>query len=161
MVHPGINLEHLFGDTAFEHSGQRVDGLSPALGGMPFDEPAGGGALVAGLAAFLFAGSGAFVLDVGDGQPDQLDDGAVGGELSAVLDDLSDLVVEALDRVGRVDDLSDFGWERQKRAEPVPGAFPYRDGGLVLAAQWAVGEFEQRLFGGLDGGGGVDGFERG
>jgi hypothetical protein len=88
----------VFGDTAFEHGGQCVEGLFPALGGVALDEAAGCGAFVCGLAAVLFPCSGALVLDVDDGEPDEFDDGVVGRELSTVLDDLADLVVETLDR---------------------------------------------------------------
>src|SRR5690606_27977307 len=98
----------------------------------------------AGLATLFLPRSGAFVLDVGDRQPDQLDHGVVGGELTPILYDLADLVVEALDRIRRVDDAPDLGWEGQKGGEPVPGAFPHGDGGLVLAPEWGVGELEQR-----------------
>ena len=69
------------------------------------DQPAGCLAGVGGLAGLGGALAGPFVLDVGDRQPDQLDHGVVGREVSAVLDDFADLVVERLDRVGRVDDL--------------------------------------------------------
>jgi hypothetical protein len=65
------------------------------------------------------------------------------------------------DRVGRVDDLPDFRWEGQERGEAFPGPFPHGDRGFVLAAQGAVGELEQGGLGGLDGGGGVDRFQRG
>jgi hypothetical protein len=49
--------------------------------------------------------SGAFVFDVTDHQPQQLDDRVVGGEVTSILDDLPELIVERLDRVGGVDDL--------------------------------------------------------
>jgi hypothetical protein len=63
-----------------------------------FDHASGGlTGLVAGLAGFGGAGPGPFVLDVGDGQPDQLDDRVVGREVPAVLDDFADLEVERLD----------------------------------------------------------------
>ena len=70
----------------------------PALDGVAFDEPAGGGAvaLVPAAVAFLLPLPGAFLLDVEDGQPQQLDHRVVAGEVPPVLDDLSELVVEAL-----------------------------------------------------------------
>jgi len=74
--------------------------LSPAGGDGSFDEPGGGGALVGGFAAFGFAGAGALVLDVADGQPQQFDHGVVGREVTPILDDLPELEVEALDGVG-------------------------------------------------------------
>jgi len=42
--------------------------------------------------------AGAFVFDVADRQPQQLDRGVVGGEVPPILDDLPELVVQALDR---------------------------------------------------------------
>src|SRR5438445_13149713 len=45
-----------------------------------------GGALVGGFAAVCFPGAGAFVFDVADGQPQQLDNGVVAGEVATVLD---------------------------------------------------------------------------
>ena len=52
-----------------------------------------------GSRAGLFgAFSGAFVLDVADRQPQQLDHRVVVGEVAAVLDDLPQLVVQRLDR---------------------------------------------------------------
>lgn len=74
--------------------------------GVAFDEAAECFAFVGGLAAFLVAGAGALVLDVDDGEPDQLDDGVVGGELPTILDDLADLVVETLDRYLEPDRLA-------------------------------------------------------
>jgi hypothetical protein len=38
--------------------------------------------------------AGAFVFDVADGEPEECDDGVVGGEVAAVLDDLAELVVQ-------------------------------------------------------------------
>jgi hypothetical protein len=55
--------------------------------------------------------AGAFVFDVLDGQPEQFDGGVVVGEVPAVFDDLAELEVEGLDRVGGVDDLAEFRWE--------------------------------------------------
>ena len=55
----------------------------------------------------------AFVLDVADREPQQLDRGVVGGEVATALDDLAaELVVQGLDRVRGLDDLAEFGWER-------------------------------------------------
>ena len=48
-------------------------------------------------ALLLGAGSGAFVFDVADGQPEQLDRGVVVREVPPILDDLAELVVQALD----------------------------------------------------------------
>ena len=76
--------------------------------GGAFYQPAGGFALAAGCTGLLGALPGAFVLDVADGQPEQLDDGVVVGEMPAVLDDLPELVVQRLDAVGGVDDPAQF-----------------------------------------------------
>jgi hypothetical protein len=65
---------------------------------LSFDEACG---LVVAFAGFGAAGgalAGPFVLDVDDGQPQQLDDGVVAGEVAAGLGDLAELVVQALDR---------------------------------------------------------------
>ena len=72
--------------------------MFPVLDDGALDEPGGGFALVPGQAFLGGAGPGALVLDVADGQPQQLDDGVVAGEVAAVLDDLAELVVQALDR---------------------------------------------------------------
>ena len=64
--------------------------------------------------------------------------------MAAVLDDLAQLVVQRLDRVGRVDDLAQRGPERQERGEPVPGVLPRGEGGGVLLAEVGVGEGGQR-----------------
>ena len=101
--------------------GELGQGLLPVGDDLAFDEPAGGFALVGGLAAFLVAFAGALVLDVADRQPEQLDHGVVVGEVAAVLGDLAQLVVQRLDRVGGVDDSAQLGRERQERDEPVPG----------------------------------------
>ena len=104
------------------------------MDGLAFDEVAGGFAGAFGL-AFLFGSfPGAFVLDVADGQPEQFDHGVVVGEVSAVLDDLSQLVVQRLDRVGRVDDPAQLGREGQERDEPFPGVTPGRDRGRILGS---------------------------
>lgn len=104
--------------------GEGAEGLFPALDHSAFDEP-GGGSAFAGWESFLFGSlAGAFVFDVADGQPQEFDDGVVGGEVSAVLDDLAELVVQALDGVGGVDDPPDVGWEGEEGDEPVLGVFP-------------------------------------
>lgn len=50
--------------------------------------------------------SGAFVLGATDGQLQELDGGGIAREVSTVLDDLVELVVQALDHVPGVDDLA-------------------------------------------------------
>jgi hypothetical protein len=72
--------------------------LFPAVDAGAFDEAAGGLAgLGAGFPGFGGALAGAFVLDVGDGEPDEFDGGVVGREVTTILDDLADLEVERLD----------------------------------------------------------------
>jgi hypothetical protein len=63
------------------------------------------------VAAFFGAGAFAFVFDVADGQPQELDHGVVVGEVPPVFDDLAELVVQRLDRVGGVDDPPHLGWD--------------------------------------------------
>ena len=107
--------------------------------------------LALGGAASLGAFAGSFVFDVADRQPEQLDHGVVVGEVAAVLDDLAQLVVQRLDRVGGVDDLADLGRERQERDEPLPGVLPGRDRRRVLLAQLGVGEDVQLVSRGVGG----------
>ena len=78
--------------------GQRegAEGGFPALHGGAFDQPAGRGALGRRQALLLRASAGAFVFDVADGQPQQLDRGVVVREVPPILDDLPELVVQAL-----------------------------------------------------------------
>ena len=79
--------------------GELAEGGVPALDDGAFDELAGGLAGVAlGQAGFLGTFAGSLVLDVADGQPEQLDRGGVVGEVAAVLDDFAQLVVQRLDR---------------------------------------------------------------
>jgi hypothetical protein len=99
--------------------GEGAEGLFPAVHDLAFDEFAGCFAGSSGCSLFLGSGACAFVFDVADRQPEEFDDGVVGGEVAAVLDDLAELVVQRLDRVCRVDDLADLWWERQERDEPL------------------------------------------
>ena len=77
---------------------QRAEGGFPALHGGAFDQPARRGALGGRQALLLGPLAGAFVFDVADGQPQQLDRGVVVREVPPILDDLAELVVQALDR---------------------------------------------------------------
>src|SRR5512135_1789808 len=74
-----------------------VECFSPSGGPLSLDEPCG---LVVAFAGFLTA-AGAFpcalVLDVDDGQPQQLDGGVIAGEMATVFGHLPELVVQALD----------------------------------------------------------------
>ena len=81
--------------------------------------------------------------------------------MPTVLDHLADLVVEALDRVRRIDNLPYFDGEGEEGGEPLPGPFPHRDRGGVALAHGGVGEGQQRDLGGLQGGRGVDLLELG
>jgi hypothetical protein len=89
--------------------GQGAEGLFPVLDDGALDEAGGGFALVSGEPFLGGAFAGALVFDVADGQPQQLDDGVVAGEVAAVLDDLAELVIQRLDRVGGAGDLADRG----------------------------------------------------
>ena len=77
--------------------GEGTESGFPALHGGAFDEPARGGALGRREALLLGASTGAFVLDVADGQPEQLDRGVVVREMPPILDDFAELEVQALD----------------------------------------------------------------
>ena len=74
----------------------------PAHDALALDEAGG---LVRALASLLATGqalAGALVLDVDDGEPQELDDGVVAGGMPAGLGDLAELVVQALDAIGGV-----------------------------------------------------------
>jgi hypothetical protein len=131
------------------------EGFAPGQDALAFDE-AGGlvGSLAGGAAGDAFAG--AFVLDVDDGEPQELDDGVVAGEVAAGFGDLAELVVQRLDRVGGVEQLADRGCEREERDEGVPGVFPDPDRLRVLASPRGVRELQQGELGGVRAGGGVD-----
>src|SRR4030095_2872714 len=103
---------------------ERAEGGFPPVHGRAFDEPPGSGALVAGPALLLRPLPGAFVLDVADGQPEQLDHRVVVREVPPILDDLPKLEVQRLDRVRGVNDPAELGWERQERGEPLTGVLP-------------------------------------
>ena len=90
-------------------------------------------------------------LDVADRQPQQLDDRVVVGEVTTVLDDLAELVVQRLDRVRGVDDLPEIGSELQERDEPFPRGHPGRDRRGLAPADLGVGEGGELGLGGLDG----------
>ena len=70
------------------------EGLFPVGGDLAFDEPAGCGALGERFSSLVFPFSGAFVFDGADGQPQQFDHGVVGGEVSTVLSDFAQSVVQ-------------------------------------------------------------------
>ena len=84
------------GDPLGIDEGELAEGGFPALDDGTFDEVARGFALVAGLAGLGGSLAGPLVLDVADGEPEQLDHGVVVGEVPAVLDDLAALVVQRL-----------------------------------------------------------------
>jgi hypothetical protein len=93
-------------DSVGVDEGELGEDLFPAGGGLAFDEAsfcfAFGAAAEAG---FLGAGSGPFVLDGADGQPQQFDHRRVVGEVAAVFDDLAELVVQRLDAIGGIGGL--------------------------------------------------------
>jgi hypothetical protein len=63
---------------------------------------------------------GPFFFNVADRQLQQFADSGIVGEVAAVLDDLAELVVQRLDRVGGVDDPSQLRRKRQERYESLP-----------------------------------------
>src|SRR5680860_275831 len=128
-----------------------------ALNDRALDEPASGLAWLALWGAGLFGAlSGSLVLDVHDGQPEQLDRRRVVGEMATILDDLAQLIVERLNAVGRVNDLPQRRPECQERGEPLPGALPRADCGGVLLTEVRIGERGQRHQRGVFVRGGVD-----
>ena len=134
------------GDALWVDERELAQGGLPALGERALDEAGLGFAVAVRdlVGGFLGAFPRAFVLDVHDRQPEQLDRGVIVGEVAAVLDDLAALVVQRLDAVGRVNDFAQSGSERQERDEPFPGVLPGRGRGRVLLAQVGVGERGQR-----------------
>lgn len=95
-----MSLVDVSGEAVGVGEREGVEGGFPALDLGAFDELARGFALSSGQARFFRALPGSFVFDVADREPEQLDHGVVGGEVAAVLDDLAELVVQRLDRVG-------------------------------------------------------------
>ena len=69
----------------------------PPGGDLSLDEPALGFALPLADAAFGGPGPGTFVLDISDREPQQLDHRVVVREMPTILDDLPELIVQALD----------------------------------------------------------------
>ena len=62
------------------------------------------------------------LLGVGDREVDQFAGGLLGREVSSCFDRLADLAVQRLDRVGRVDNTADVGWEGEERDDVLPGS---------------------------------------
>ena len=146
-----------------EVQGEGSQGWFPAVDELSFHESSGG--LFGGgrvrcaavpLGSFAGAFGGSLVLHVHDRQPEELDGSVVGGEMPTIFDDLAELVVQALDAVGGVDQFAYGGRERQEGGEALPGVGEDLDAGRVAPSQRAVPELEQRGFGGFGAGGGVD-----
>ena len=74
-----------------------VQCLAPAHDALALDDAGGLVGPLAGLAAAGLALPGSLVFYVNDGEPGQLDDGVVAGEVAAGLGDLAELVVQGLD----------------------------------------------------------------
>jgi len=85
-----------------------------------------------------------FRLDLPQCQVDQLDCRVIARKMSLVPDRLADLAMQALDRVGRVDDLADLRREREERDDLLPLAAPAGDDRWVLLAP---GAFLERVEG--------------
>ena len=77
--------------------------------------------------------------------------------MAAGLGDLAELVVQALDAVGGVEQLADARGEGEERGELVPGVFPDPGGLRVLAAELGGGERGQGVERGFLRRRGVDG----
>ena len=119
------------------------EGLFPVGGDPALDEPAL--AFVAPALVRLLPLPCAFVLDVADREPQELDGCLVVGELAAVAADLPELVVQRFDAVGRVDHAPQHGREPQERREPVPRPLPRGRHRWVPAAKPALPELVERL----------------
>ena len=104
------------------------------------------------------AGGGAY-FDVADRQIQQFVGGFIVGELPAGLGHFAQLVVDAFDGVGRIDDLAYLWWHVQERHEFVPCPAPGVDDGGAGFAGVAGGERLEGLLGGFDGRGGIDRFQ--
>ena len=123
--------------------GELGEGLFPVGGDPALDEPAL--AFVAPALVRLLPLPCAFVLDVADREPQELDGCLVVGELAAVAADLPELVVQRFDAVGRVDHAPQHGREPQERREPVPRPLPRGRHRWVPAAKPALPELVERL----------------
>ena len=134
------------------------EGLFPVGRYAPLDEPSL--AFAPGFVAVFGAFEAAFVLDVADCQPEQLDHGLVVGELATVAADLAQLVVERFDAVGGVHHPAEHGRELQERDGPVPRAFPRGGHRRVSPAELSFRELAERLFRGLSVGRAVHAPER-
>src|SRR3954447_13450493 len=118
-------------ESAWEHDVELVECGLPVVGG----------------ASSL--GSGVGAAEVSAAEVEQLDQSIVVGEVAAGLADLAELVVDALDHVGGVDDLADLGCEREERDDLLPGRLPVPADRGVLASDLAVGPGIQGFPGGL------------
>jgi hypothetical protein len=85
------------GQAAWVGGVELVEGVAPAHDALSLDEAGGLVGALAGLGPAGLALAGPLVLDVDDGQPQELDDGVVAGEVAAGLGDLAQLVVQGLD----------------------------------------------------------------
>lgn len=112
------------------------------------------GELVEGELPFL-DGVGPLQLGSHQRQPQQLEGGVLGREVTSVLDDLAQLTIHSLNGIGGVYDSADLGREREERDDPLPIATPGLGDHWVTAGP-AVVEGDQRLERGLFGGRLVD-----
>ena len=72
-------------------------------------------------------------------QIEQLDGSIVIGEMAAIFNDFSELHVQALDGIGRVNNLSHLGGVGEKRDDLLPLPFPDQRDGRVFLAPRALG----------------------
>jgi hypothetical protein len=120
-----------------------AEGLAPAHDALALDDAGGLVRPLAGLPAAGLALPGPVVLDVDDGEPEQLDDGVVGREVAAGLGDLAEPVVQRVDGVGGVEQPADGGAEGEERGG-VPGVLPDPDGLRILPAPAGRGEGREK-----------------
>src|SRR5215218_6704906 len=108
-------------------------------------------------------GPGAVALPLGvradDREVDELGGGLLVGEVSAGLDRLPDLAVQALDRVGGVDRAAELVGEREERDHVLPAGAPGVDGRRIAPAPLGVEALELNECG-VAVGGGVDRAQR-
>lgn len=139
-------------DALGEDDGELFQGFLPVRGDLALDEPPFGLAFrAAAKSAFRLAVASALVFDGADRQPEQLHDGLIVREVSAVLGDLPQLKVQRLDRVGHVDHSPHLRRERQEGREPLPGVLEYRRRARIGSAQLRRPERFERVSGGLRG----------
>src|SRR5580704_8793986 len=101
-----------------------------------------------------------FLLGVAQGKKEQLGSSVIAREVALGADDLAQLEVKGLDRIGRVEDASDLVGEGEEGAYALPVATPRCDDRRVALSPLGL-EVVERLQGKVFGLGSVDAFEVG